>query len=105
MLRIALHPRDNFTGVGDVRGAEGVVGNEVAVVGQEVHDYDLVIVQDVLDVGLQRVGHVAILGVWSNADGLAVYLAKADGVRFATRTEGQTRCIQTIPLGNEIVAA
>jgi hypothetical protein len=34
---------------------------------ENVHHRNLVIVQDVLDVGLQRVGHVWILWVWSNA--------------------------------------
>jgi hypothetical protein len=67
VLRIAFHPRDDFAGIADVRGAKGVVGNEIAMLCENIHYANLVIVQDVLDVGLQRVGHVWILWVWSNA--------------------------------------
>jgi hypothetical protein len=37
------------------------------VFGKNVHHRNLVVIEDMLDVGLQCVGHVAILCRWSNA--------------------------------------
>ena len=61
-----MNPRDDLASIVNVRGPCDVVGDEVAVFGENVHHGRLVVLHGKRNEVFKTVGHVAILGVWSN---------------------------------------
>ena len=61
-----MNPSDDLAGIVNVGRPDGVVRNERAMFAQDIHHAHLVVLHAIGNEVFKTVGHVAILGVWSN---------------------------------------
>ena len=85
-----MNPRDDLAGVVDVGRPDGVVRNQRAVFAQDIHHRGFVVVHGVGNEVFKTVGHVAILGVWSN--GFTLPPIETFAVRKLVASAGCGRC-------------
>ena len=57
-MRVAFDPRDDLSGVVDVRSVDRLVTDQRAVFAQDIHHRRLVVAENRVDVSLQAVWHV-----------------------------------------------